>query len=619
MTALYPIPTYSANLSVIHSTHINRTVNSFLETLGCYNSIMPEFTDDTTNTQIAELRKRGEEKLMQSLAPQYGYEYIDLHGYTINPEAMMKISEADAKRGKLIAFELNRQTLSVASNTPNQPDTIRILQDLVNKGFQLKMYLVSNASLDHGFARYADQKNSTAKKRGILDINPDDILKSAQVIRTVSDVANAFTNIGTINSPRRISETLELIFAGALALKASDIHIEPEVQAIRLRYRLDGVLLDIFNLEQMLYGRLISRLKLLAGMTLNQRKEAQDGRFQFNFGEREIEVRASIIPGSSGESMVMRLLDPGVASFSMSKLDLNPLLYKVMQEQLKRPNGLIITTGPTGSGKTTALYAFLREVHGPEKKIITIENPVEYKLDGIVQTQVGPDYSFESGLRAILRQDPDIIMIGEIRDREVAETAIHAAQTGHLVFSTLHTNSAVGGFPRLIDLGVDSRIIGSSVNVMLGQRLARMLCTQCREQYEATEREHILISHIASGYPEPLPVPSPLFLYRSVGCAACGNTGFKGRTSIFEAVIIDNAVEEAVIRDPREHIILEAARNQHIPTMAQDGIVKVLKGVTSLEELERVVDLTNTRSNIDAVEEKTDDIPSDDDFLSHVI
>jgi type II secretory ATPase GspE/PulE/Tfp pilus assembly ATPase PilB-like protein len=179
-------------------------------------------------------------------------------------------------------------------------------------------------------------------------------------------------------------------------------------------------------------------------MTLNQRKEAQDGRLQFNFGEREIEVRASIIPGSSGESMVMRLLDPGVASFSMDKLKLNPLLYKVMQEQLRRPNGLIITTGPTGSGKTTALYAFLRSVHDSEKKIITIENPVEYKLEGIVQTQVGPDYSFESGLRAILRQDPDIIMIGEIRDREVAETAIHAAQTGHLVFSTLHTNSAVG-------------------------------------------------------------------------------------------------------------------------------------------------------------------------------
>ncbi|MBY0538763.1 type II/IV secretion system protein [Patescibacteria group bacterium] len=579
---------------------------------------MPDFNDSISNTQIAELRKRGEEKLMQSLAPQYGYDYIDLHGYTLNPEALTNISEADARAAHMVAFELNRKVISVATNAPNQPATNRVVQGLQNKGYTVALYLCSNASLEHAFARYADHKSATASKRGVLDINPEDIFRTAKNITTVQDVATGFDTIGSINSPRRISETLELIFAGALALKASDIHIEPEVQAVRLRYRLDGVLLDIFNLEQMLYGRIISRLKLLAGMTLNQRKEAQDGRFQFNFGEREIEVRASIIPGSSGESMVMRLLDPGVASFSMDKLQLNPLLLKVMQEQLKRPNGLIITTGPTGSGKTTALYAFLRAVHDSEKKIITIENPVEYKLDGIVQTQVGPDYSFSSGLRAILRQDPDIIMIGEIRDREVAETAIHAAQTGHLVFSTLHTNSAVGGFPRLIDLGVDSRIIGSSVNIMLGQRLARVLCKECKSTYEASERETALVTNIASGYPEHVDIPSPLVLYKSVGCPACGGTGYKGRCSIFEAVVIDNEVEEAVIRDPREHIILAAAEKQNIPTMAEDGIVKVLEGITSLDELERVVDLSNTRSNTPTppTEPEGEVI---DDFASHIV
>ena len=578
---------------------------------------MPAFNDVTTNAQIAALRKRGEEKLMQALAPQYGIPYINLRGYTINPEAVMLLKEADARANFMLAFELNRKVISVATSKPNQPTTERILGTLRAQGFTTQMYLCSEASLEHGFARYADHKNSTASKKGILDINPDDIMKSAKVISTIADVAAAFTNISSINSPRQISETLELIFAGALALKASDVHIEPEVAAIRLRYRLDGVLLDIFDLNSMLYGRLISRLKLLSGMTLNQRKEAQDGRFQFVFGEREIEVRSSVIPGASGESMVMRLLDPGVASFSMSKLQLNPLLEAVMREQLKRPNGLIITTGPTGSGKTTALYAFLREVHDSEKKIITIENPVEYKLDGIVQTQVGPDYSFESGLRAILRQDPDIIMIGEIRDREVAETAIHAAQTGHLVFTTLHTNSAVGGFPRLIDLGIDSRMIGGSINIMLGQRLARILCTDCREQYQATERETTLVTNIARDYPEPLPVPAPLLLYRSMGCAACGNTGFRGRASIFEAIVIDNAVEEAVIRDPREHTILAAAKHQKIPTMAQDGIVKVLAGITSLDELERVVDLTNTKSGGQG--EFADVDPPTDDFLSHVV
>lgn len=581
---------------------------------------MPQFNDAISNAHIAELRKRGEEKLVQALAPQYGYGYIDLHGYTINPEALMKVPETEARTGRLIAFELARNILSVGTTSPNSPDTIHLLEKIRAQGFEPKIHLISGSSFDHGFSRYADHKNATASKRGVLDINPDDILKSAKVISNITDVAAAFTHIGTINSPRRISETLELIFAGALALKASDIHIEPENQTIRLRYRLDGVLLDIFNLEQMLYGRIISRLKLLAGMTLNQRKEAQDGRFQFVFGEREIEVRASIIPGAIGESMVMRLLDPGVASFSMDKLDLNPLLLKVMQDQLKRPNGLIITTGPTGSGKTTALYAFLRAVHDTEKKIITIENPVEYKLEGIVQTQVGPDYSFSSGLRAILRQDPDIIMIGEIRDHEVAETAIHAAQTGHLVFSTLHTNSAVGGFPRLIDLGIDPRIIGSSVNIMLGQRLVRVLCTTCKQPYEASQRETELVSRIAQDYPEPLVVPTPLILHKSVGCPACGNTGFKGRASVFEAVVIDNAVEEVVIRDPREHLILEAAKGQRIPTMAQDGITKVLSGTTSLDELERVVDLSNTKGNIsDFTPLQDTPATEEDDFSSHIV
>lgn len=581
---------------------------------------MPQFNDAVSNAHLAALRKSGEEKLVQAMAPQYGYEYLDLHGYTINPEALVKISEETARAAGVICFALLRKVLSVAITAPNSPETTEILSGLSHQGYTAKIYLVSTSSLEHGLKRYADQKNTTVTKRGVLDINPEDILKLAKVITTVPDVTEAFNKIRTINSPRRISETLELIFAGAVALKASDVHIEPEVGQVRLRYRLDGVLLDIFDLEQMLYGRLISRLKLLSGMTLNQRKEAQDGRFQFNFGEREIEVRASIIPGASGESMVMRLLDPGVASFSMEKLDLNPLLLKVMEEQLKRPNGLIITTGPTGSGKTTALYAFLREVHDSTKKIITIENPVEYKIDGIVQTQVGPDYSFSSGLRAILRQDPDIIMIGEIRDREVAETAIHAAQTGHLVFSTLHTNSAVGGFPRLIDLGVDSRIIGSSINIMLGQRLARILCLECKADYEASPRELELITRIAAGYPEPLPVPSPLILYKAIGCPACGTTGFKGRTSLFEAIVIDNAVEEVVIRDPREHIILAAARNQKIPSMAQDGISKVLRGITSLAELERVIDLTNTRGAENAVSIEQDiTVDSNDDFSSHIV
>ncbi|MEZ4200479.1 MAG: ATPase, T2SS/T4P/T4SS family [Candidatus Paceibacterota bacterium] len=257
----------------------------------------------------------------------------------------------------------------------------------------------------------------------------------------------------------------------------------------------------------------------------------------------------------------------------------------------------------------------MRRAHKPEVKIITIEDPVEYKVDNIVQTQVSEDYTFASGLRAVLRQDPDIIMVGEIRDREVAETAVHAAQTGHLVFSTLHTNSAVGAFPRLIDLGVDDRVIGSSVNIILGQRLVRMLCEHCKEGRQATPEEVTLIKKVIAGHPAPPPITEPITVYEPAGCEHCRHTGFKGRRAVFEAIRIDKKVEEAVLRDPREHVILEAAREQGIPTMPEDGMEKVLSGVTSLKELQRVVDLTRLRGEAPQPDEKD----FDDSFAEHVV
>jgi type II secretory ATPase GspE/PulE/Tfp pilus assembly ATPase PilB-like protein len=430
-------------------------------------------------------------------------------------------------------------------------------------------------------------------------------------------------SISTINNTRRVSETLELIFAGGLALGASDVHIEPEETGIRLRYRFDGVLHDVADLENYIYGRLMSRLKLLSGMVLNSKAEAQDGRFTFDIGTREVEVRSSVIPGAIGESIVMRLLDPSLSTFNMDRLQLNPYIEEVMRRELKKPNGLIITTGPTGSGKTTALYAFLQEVHSEGVKIITIENPVEYKLEGIVQTQVGDDYTFATGLRAILRQDPDIIMIGEIRDREVAETAIHAAQTGHLVFSTLHTNSAVAGFARLIDLGIDPRVMGTSINLILGQRLVRLLCQDCKGAYPATTEETQLITHVMQGHPHPIDIPAQITLYRNIGCEKCGGTGYRGRAGIFEGVIMDDAVEEAVIRDPREHIIVEAAKPQGIPSMVEDGIEKVLKGITSLRELERVIELPYLVAGKPLTSPQTTSVAPDEatdvDFFTHVV
>jgi len=552
---------------------------------------MVQFDDTYDAERIGEIRRAEEESLMQQLAVQYGLQYISLPGITINPDAMQLVLEKDARAAKAVAFERAHKALNVAIHNPNRPETKALLQRLTQDGFKITTYMCSTASLEHAWKRYDDQKNTTAVKRGVLDINPDVIDALMKKFRVADDVSEHILSIRTMNSARRVSETLESMFAGALALGASDVHIEPEETNIRLRYRLDGVLHDIIDLERVIYERLISRLKLLAGMRLNVHDEAQDGRFSFTIGDRTVEVRASNIPGAAGESLVMRLLDPSVASFQFENLGLNPIMKQVMEEELTRPNGLIITTGPTGSGKTTALYAFLQKVHTSERKIITIEDPVEYKLDDIVQTQVSDDYSFANGLRAVLRQDPDVIMVGEIRDREVAETALHAAQTGHLVFSTLHTNSAVGAFPRLIDLGVDYRTMGTAVNVILGQRLVRVLCTNCKEAYHATPAETALITNTLADHPQPPTVSTPLTLYRSVGCAACSESGYQGRQGIYEAVKMDDAVEEAVIRDPREHIIAHAALPQGIPTMAHDGIEKVLTGSTSLEELQRVVEL----------------------------
>ncbi len=577
---------------------------------------MVQFDDSDLNARLAGLREKEAERASANLAPQYGYEHIDLHGYTINPEAISAVDEKLARAAELTGFELLNKTLSVAIKDPNNIKTKAALQTLATKGYTLDVFMTSSASLEHAWERYSDITNATASKKGTFEISAKDILELTKRIHKESDIAVILSEINSANNSYRISATLELIFAGALALRASDIHIEPEDSAIRLRYRFDGVLHDIIDLDTYMYGRMMSRLKLLSGMVLNTKAEAQDGRFTFETGEKEVEVRSSVIPGAYGESIVMRLLDPTVASFAMDKLNLNQHIAGVVKNELKKPNGLIITTGPTGSGKTTALYAFLQEVHGEGVKIITIENPVEYKVEGIVQTQVEGDYTFSSGLRALLRQDPDVILIGEIRDAEVASTAMHAAQTGHLVLTTMHTNSAVAAFVRLIDLGVDARMFGSAVNLVLGQRLVRLLCSECKVPHTPTEEESRIISAVLSDHPHPDTVPMASEIYTAPGCEICSNTGFKGRSGIYEAILMDEAVEAVVLNDPREHMILDAAKPQGIPTMLHDGMEKVLLGLTSMEELERVIELPRILQSAISPKETP---KTDDDFLSHVV
>ncbi len=577
---------------------------------------MPQFDDTKYLGRLSQFHGAEEERRVQTLATQYGINYIQLVGYTINPEAVAIIPEAEARSASAVGFEFRRDTISVATTEPTNPTLVALVTKLQEQRYIVQLYMCSKQGLEHGWERYKDITTSSAEKKGVFEINSEDIATFTKKITDRASVEQLLTAIKSTDNTRRVTETMEVIYAGALELRVSDIHIEPEEAAIRLRYRLDGVLQNIAMIDRTIYSRLISRLKLLSGMTLNKKNEAQDGRFTFDVGEKQVEVRSSVIPGSNGESIVMRLLDPTVASFTMDSLNLNQYIQDAMHHELKKPNGLIITTGPTGSGKTTALYAFLRETHKEGIKIITIENPVEYKLPGIVQTQTGDDYTFASGLRAVLRQDPDVIMVGEIRDREVAETAIHAAQTGHLVFSTLHTNSAAAGFPRLIDLGVDARIFGSSINIMLGQRLVRKLCEYCRVTYQANASERSVLTEIYRTHPYPTTLSTPLTLAKAVGCDKCGNTGFKGRAGIFEGIMVDQAVEDVLIRDPREHLIVEAAKPQKIPSMVHDGADKVLAHITSLDELERIIELPVAPTDIVSSPATAS---SEEDFLAHVV
>ncbi len=528
---------------------------------------------------------------MRALAAKFGHAYTNLHGTTINIEALRLIPENIARDSGAAIFERAGNRISVAVRNPNNPKTKELLATLVTAGYVVTPYVVSTESLAYAWERYHDIKHAEASERGVLSFVEKQVGEISGRTKTLEDAATRIKELAHSDRAHQVSEVLEVILGSAIALGASDVHIEPEEKAVRLRFRLDGVLIDILDIPTDLYKLLDSRLKLLSGLKLNKSDEAQDGRFTIAHDGTELDIRSSIIPGAYGESIVMRLLDPSSAARSLDELGMNAILRAVLEEEIARPNGMIVTTGPTGSGKTTTLYAVLRHIHTPEVKIITLEDPVEYKIEGVVQTQVTPHYSFAEGLRAILRQDPDVILVGEIRDREVAETAMHAAQTGHLVLSTLHTNSAAGAFPRLLDLGIDRETVGSAVNLVLGQRLVRILCPVCKKARPVTPEEYALMSALYSRKIEGIELTDTSTVYDAVGCEQCNGTGFSGRVGICEAIRVDKAVSDAVIEDPREKTIIQAALPQGIPTMQEDGIIKVLEGVTSLDELRRIIDL----------------------------
>ncbi|MDD5621386.1 MAG: GspE/PulE family protein [Candidatus Pacebacteria bacterium] len=406
----------------------------------------------------------------------------------------------------------------------------------------------------------------------------------------------AFERISKDYFQQDVSILINIILAGSINLKASDIHLEPTEEYVKMRVRLDGMLQDVLNIPLDVYHMLLSRIKLLAGLKLNVYDKPQDGSFSIlvSTGKeaKEIEIRTSSLPADYGETIVMRILNPESLK-SIADLGLRQDLLETFKNQIKKPNGMIIVTGPTGSGKTTTLYAFLSYIRKPEIKIVTIEDPIEYRLDGISQTEVHAQkgYTFASGLKAIVRQDPDVILVGEIRDLETAEIAIQSALTGHLVLSTLHTNDAAGAIPRLTSLGAKAMNIAPAINIAVAQRLVRRICPFCGTEEEPTKEELEKIQNAINAMPEQLRnevEKKRITVKKPKKCKSCNYTGYKGRIALFEAICMDNDLRDLILKNPSVPEIIKMAKEKGFVSMYQDGIIKVLEGVTTIEEIERV-------------------------------
>ncbi|MFA6397875.1 MAG: GspE/PulE family protein [Candidatus Paceibacterota bacterium] len=563
---------------------------------------MADFDEEKQNKKLEELKKQEEEDLLQAISKtKYGLPAIDLAGMGVENEALRVISEKEARELEIAPFKLFGKNIDIIVRSPQKEllDSLKI--EIEKKGFNPVFYMGSKASLEKVWERYKELSFATTSRYGGIDISGESILEIADKIKTIQDVEAVISGIQKEEKTHKISKMLEIIMAGAIAVGASDIHIEPQEERIRLRYRLDGILQDIMFFGNDIYRLLNSRIKLISGLKITSEKRAQDGRFSIFIKEDEVSIRTSIIPGAYGESTVMRILDPNQTKGNINELGIEPKLFEIIDKEIKKPHGLILITGPTGSGKTTTLYAFLRKIYSTEKKIITIEDPIEYHLEGITQTQVEDKkgYTFLEGLRSALRQDPDIIMVGEIRDKETAKTSVESALTGHLVFSTIHTNNAAGVIPRLIELDIDPKILVSALSLSIAQRLVRKLCTVCKKEKTPTKEDEDRIRTILKKAVEEgkdlsqfnISPDQPIKLWEAVGCDACNKTGYKGRIGVFEAIVTDESIETIIPENPSEREIKKIAQKQGILDMKEDGIIKTLNGITSLEEVESVVDI----------------------------
>ena len=565
---------------------------------------MTIYHDDEQDKLITDLRTGEEESFTQNTADKIGIPYQDLTGLSINTDALRLVDEQTAKKAEMAAYAMVGKKLDIAVKSPTNETAISELSRLEGLGYQTNLFMVSKRSLDKAWGRYADISASEVSRGGLLDISDAALQEIAANVHINDDVKTRLADIFEKKDNHEISQIMETIFGSAIALKSSDVHLEPEETFVRLRLREDGVLQEIIQMDPALYGRLLNRVKFISGMKLSNSEIAQDGRFTIIYKGTEIEVRVAVAPGAYQESIVLRILNPEGLAVDFEKLGIEPKLFKIFEREIAKPNGMILTTGPTGSGKTTTLYSFLKKIYDPEIKIITIEDPIEYHLPGITQEQVSHDKGFDflAGLRAALRQDPDVIMVGEIRDKETATIAINASLTGHMVFSTLHTNSAAGTIPRLLDLGIQPGILAAALTVSIGQRMTRKLCPVCKKETplsaEKTAVLRRIIKHaedIGKDYKSYNITSDMAFVtYEPVGCDQCNN-GFKGRIGLIEAILTDDVIANIMTKTPppTDREVKRAAEHQGIFTMIEDGVIKILTGVTSFDEIQSIVDLSD--------------------------
>jgi type II secretory ATPase GspE/PulE/Tfp pilus assembly ATPase PilB-like protein len=538
--------------------------------------------------EIKRKKREQEEYLAQVLASRLGVPYFNLSLLKPKPAALETISKEEAEKFKLIPIEDDGRKIIIGIVDPLLPGLKDFIENLKQKRKEIVWGIISNSSFLEALDEYSLIRLKKLKISKSLDLSQEVIEKVNREI-TRKELLQNFCQELLKENPFFILDT---IIAGGLKFDASDIHFEPYEDKVIVRYRLDGLLYDVISLDKENYEIIKNRIKIISGMMLNITDKPQDGSFSVNFEKNKIDFRVSSLPTGYGEAFVIRILNFSKITKSLEDLGLREDDYEILNKIIFLPNGMILNTGPTGSGKTTTLYSILMKLKRPEVKIITIENPIEYRIEGITQVEIDEkkNLTFASALKAFLRHDPDVILVGEIRDKETANTAIQASLTGHLVLSTLHTNSSLGAIPRLISLEVDPKLIPSALRLVIAQRLVRKICENCKEEYEPDEKTKEKIKKELQNLPSRVNKDFDLDnfkLAKGLGCNLCFNTGYKGRIGIFELFVLEEKLQPLILKNPTEEEIYLEIKDNFV-SMKQDGLIKALRKVTTLEEVERV-------------------------------